>query len=98
MSEIKSNSINSANQVPNQVQFLDEFEVVVVGAGHAGCEAALAVAPPNRNSSMKSMPLVVKLARLPIAPICKSGFLIVRVAQQFGHCERKLTSANMPPK
>ncbi|MFN5860518.1 MAG: FAD-dependent oxidoreductase, partial [Pseudanabaena sp.] len=39
MSEIK-NSINSANQV----QFLDEFEVVVVGAGHAGCEAALASA------------------------------------------------------
>ncbi|MEO1742740.1 MAG: FAD-dependent oxidoreductase, partial [Cyanobacteria bacterium J06629_9] len=26
------------------VEFLDEFEVIVVGAGHAGCEAALASA------------------------------------------------------
>jgi tRNA uridine 5-carboxymethylaminomethyl modification enzyme len=28
----------------NPVEFQDEFEVVVVGAGHAGCEAALAAA------------------------------------------------------
>ena len=26
------------------VEFQDEFDVVVVGAGHAGCEAALATA------------------------------------------------------
>ena len=30
--------------MPEAVEFLDEFEVVVVGAGHAGCEAALASA------------------------------------------------------
>lgn len=29
---------------PKSVEFLDEFEVIVVGAGHAGCEAALASA------------------------------------------------------
>lgn len=29
---------------PQSVEFLDEFEVIVVGAGHAGCEAALASA------------------------------------------------------
>jgi len=29
---------------PTSVEFLDEFEVIVVGAGHAGCEAALATA------------------------------------------------------
>lgn len=29
---------------PNAVQFQDEFDVIVVGAGHAGCEAALASA------------------------------------------------------
>ncbi|NJK40191.1 MAG: tRNA uridine-5-carboxymethylaminomethyl(34) synthesis enzyme MnmG [Acaryochloridaceae cyanobacterium SU_2_1] len=28
----------------NRVEFLDEFDVIVVGAGHAGCEAALATA------------------------------------------------------
>ncbi len=28
----------------NSVEFLDEFDVVVIGAGHAGCEAALASA------------------------------------------------------
>ncbi|MEO1592605.1 MAG: tRNA uridine-5-carboxymethylaminomethyl(34) synthesis enzyme MnmG, partial [Cyanobacteria bacterium J06632_22] len=30
--------------MPDAVEFLDEFDVVVVGAGHAGCEAALASA------------------------------------------------------
>ncbi len=29
---------------PNSVQFQDAFDVIVVGAGHAGCEAALATA------------------------------------------------------
>ncbi|MEM6254178.1 MAG: tRNA uridine-5-carboxymethylaminomethyl(34) synthesis enzyme MnmG [Cyanobacteria bacterium P01_D01_bin.156] len=28
----------------NSIEFLDEFDVVVIGAGHAGCEAALASA------------------------------------------------------
>jgi len=40
MSDRGTNVIASANQV----EFLGEFEVVVVGAGHAGCEAALAAA------------------------------------------------------
>ncbi len=26
------------------VEFLDEFDIIVVGAGHSGCEAALATA------------------------------------------------------
>ncbi len=30
--------------LPASVEFLDEFDVVIVGAGHAGCEAALASA------------------------------------------------------
>lgn len=29
---------------PTNVEFIDEFDVIVVGAGHAGCEAALATA------------------------------------------------------
>jgi tRNA uridine 5-carboxymethylaminomethyl modification enzyme len=40
MGDRETNVITSANQV----EFLGEFEVVVVGAGHAGCEAALAAA------------------------------------------------------
>lgn len=28
--------------MPNQIEFQDEFDVIVVGAGHSGCEAALA--------------------------------------------------------
>ncbi len=64
MSEIKSNSINSANQVPNQIQFLDEFEVVVVGAGHAGCEAALASA----RMGCKTLLLTLNLDRIAWQP------------------------------
>ncbi len=64
MSEIKSNSLNSANQVPNQVQFLDEFEVVVVGAGHAGCEAALAAA----RMGCKTLLLTLNLDRIAWQP------------------------------
>jgi tRNA uridine 5-carboxymethylaminomethyl modification enzyme len=29
---------------PTSVEFIDAFDVIVVGAGHAGCEAALATA------------------------------------------------------
>ncbi|WP_271253404.1 tRNA uridine-5-carboxymethylaminomethyl(34) synthesis enzyme MnmG [Pseudanabaena sp. Chao 1811] len=59
MSEIK-NSINLANQV----QFLDEFEVVVVGAGHAGCEAALASA----RMGCKTLLLTLNLDRIAWQP------------------------------
>jgi len=59
MSEIK-NSINSTNQV----QFLDEFEVVVVGAGHAGCEAALASA----RMGCKTLLLTLNLDRIAWQP------------------------------
>jgi len=64
MSEIKGNSINLANQIPNQVQFLDEFEVIVVGAGHAGCEAALAAA----RMGCKTLLLTLNLDRIAWQP------------------------------
>lgn len=61
MSElIKSNSINLANQV----QFLDEFEVIVVGAGHAGCEAAIASA----RMGCKTLLLTLNLDRIAWQP------------------------------
>lgn len=60
MSEIKDYSINSNNQV----QFLDEFEVVVVGAGHAGCEAAIASA----RMGCKTLLLTLNLDRIAWQP------------------------------
>jgi tRNA uridine 5-carboxymethylaminomethyl modification enzyme len=48
----------------NNVQFLDEYEVIVVGAGHAGCEAALAAARLGR----KTMLLTLNLDRIAWQP------------------------------
>jgi len=48
----------------NPVQFLDEFEVVVVGAGHAGCESALASARMGR----KTLLLTLNLDRIAWQP------------------------------
>jgi tRNA uridine 5-carboxymethylaminomethyl modification enzyme len=38
------NSVDPSSPLSQPVDFLDAFDVVVVGAGHAGCEAALAAA------------------------------------------------------
>jgi tRNA uridine 5-carboxymethylaminomethyl modification enzyme len=48
----------------NNVQFLDEYEVVVVGAGHAGCEAALAAA----RLGCKTLLLTLNLDRIAWQP------------------------------
>ncbi|MBD2189163.1 tRNA uridine-5-carboxymethylaminomethyl(34) synthesis enzyme MnmG [Pseudanabaena mucicola] len=57
---MQGNSVNLANQV----QFLDEFEVIIVGAGHAGCEAALASARMN----CKTLLLTLNLDRIAWQP------------------------------
>jgi tRNA uridine 5-carboxymethylaminomethyl modification enzyme len=48
----------------NTVEFQDEFEVVVVGAGHAGCEAALAAA----RLGCKTMLLTLNLDKIAWQP------------------------------
>jgi tRNA uridine 5-carboxymethylaminomethyl modification enzyme len=50
--------------MPNPVEFQDEFEVVVVGAGHAGCEAALAAA----RLGCKTMLLTLNLDKIAWQP------------------------------
>jgi tRNA uridine 5-carboxymethylaminomethyl modification enzyme len=48
----------------NNVEFLDEYEVIVVGAGHAGCEAALAAARLGK----KTLLLTLNLDRIAWQP------------------------------
>ncbi len=48
----------------NNVQFLDEYEVIVVGAGHAGCEAALSAA----RLGCKTLLLTLNLDRIAWQP------------------------------
>jgi tRNA uridine 5-carboxymethylaminomethyl modification enzyme len=50
--------------MPNSIEFQDEFEVVVVGAGHAGCEAALAAA----RLGCKTMLLTLNLDKIAWQP------------------------------
>ncbi|CAN1210111.1 tRNA uridine-5-carboxymethylaminomethyl(34) synthesis enzyme MnmG [Tumidithrix helvetica PCC 7403] len=48
----------------NNVEFLDEYEVIVVGAGHAGCEAALSSARLGK----KTLLLTLNLDRIAWQP------------------------------
>jgi tRNA uridine 5-carboxymethylaminomethyl modification enzyme len=53
-----------APKTMNNVEFLDEYEVIVVGAGHAGCEAALAAA----RLGQKTLLLTLNLDRIAWQP------------------------------
>src|SRR4030042_589679 len=61
------NSTSSASSLPNRETESSAYEVIVVGAGHAGCEAALAAARMGRRTLLLTMNLDL-LAQMPCNP------------------------------
>ena len=74
--------------------FMGEYDVCVIGAGHAGCEAALAAARMGKRTLMLSMNLEA-VAMMPCNPNLKSLYAPISpgISSPQGHPSRQYPHA-----